>query len=82
MPQSRALPDQAGGLDFWSQPDMHIEVQRLLCSIFPGAKVPDIRLDDVFLRTENQFGLYETFTVKALIVKVEFENSCGSRGGA
>ncbi|KAF2152696.1 hypothetical protein K461DRAFT_294343 [Myriangium duriaei CBS 260.36] len=80
MPHFRVLPEHAGDVDFWSQRDMQTDVQRRLSNDSYGGNMPEVRLDEVFLRTENQFGLYETFGVKALIIKVIDSNHFDPRG--
>ncbi|GAM85542.1 hypothetical protein ANO11243_035490 [Dothideomycetidae sp. 11243] len=76
-PRFELLPDDAGDEWLWSEARMQRHVQRALCDICHAQPMPLTSIGEVFLRMENQFGLYQTHTAKALILKIAWDGGYG-----
>ncbi|PSK46525.1 hypothetical protein B9Z65_5493 [Elsinoe australis] len=78
--------DHAGSLSFWSQKEAIAALDTAIDNklqeyrpLYSNARQCDkhptrsVTLDDAYIRSENAFGLYNTETVKFLVVEVELQ---------
>lgn len=72
------LVSEMDNVEFWEQPQAQQELKRELSSSLAGHgdKRPSlirlqVRNDEIHIRSESPFGLFETVTVRAVAIDVE-----------